>query len=185
MKAAPPAGDPAAGLDADTLRRMPYQKPQPAEIRPDLVVAPAIPEDDRIWVPQADSVWFRPLCLNVSAGYWMNLLKVRKAGILSRHRHPGPVHAFVLKGSWRYLEHDWVASEGAYAFEPPGETHTLVVDEGVEEMITYFQVNGCMYYVDPWGRHTGYEDVFTKIDMCRAHYEAVGLGADYVDQFIR
>jgi hypothetical protein len=38
-------------------------------------------------------------------GCW-NLLRVRKSGILSRHRHPGPVHAFVLKGSWRYLEHE-------------------------------------------------------------------------------
>jgi hypothetical protein len=27
--------------------------------------------------------------------------------------------------------------------------------------------------------------VFIKIDMCRKHYESVGLGADYVDQFIR
>jgi len=27
--------------------------------------------------------------------------------------------------------------------------------------------------------------VFTKIDMCRAHYASVGLGADYLDQFIR
>ena len=31
----------------------------------------------------------------------------------------------------------------------------------------------------------GYEDVFTKIDMCRAHYDMIGLGSDYVDQFIR
>ena len=31
----------------------------------------------------------------------------------------------------------------------------------------------------------GYEDVFSKIDLCRAHYEACGLGADYTDQFIR
>ena len=177
--------DPAAGIDAETLKRMPYQMAMPAECLPDLVVAPAVPTDDRIWVPQAENVWFRPLCLNRSAGYWMNLLKVRKSGVLSRHRHPGPVHAFVIKGSWRYLEHDWVATEGSYAFEPPGETHTLVVDEGVEEMITFFQVNGCMYYVDPWGRNTGYEDVFTKIDLCRDHYEKVGLGRDYVDQFIR
>ena len=176
---------PRTELDAETLRRMPYQHPQPAECRPEIVVGPAIPTDERVWVPQAENVWFRPLCLNVSSGYWMNLLRVRRSGILSRHRHPGPVHAFVLKGSWRYLEHDWVATEGSYAFEPPGETHTLVVDEGVEEMITYFQVNGCMYYVDPWGAHTGYEDVFTKVDMCRAHYAEVGLGADYADQFIR
>ncbi|MGA0225145.1 MAG: cupin, partial [bacterium] len=27
--------------------------------------------------------------------------------------------------------------------------------------------------------------VFTKIDMCRAHFEKVGMGADYVDRFIR
>ncbi len=172
-------------LDPETLRRMPYQQPQPAEMLPDLVVPNAIPTDERIWVPQAENVWFRPLCLNRSAGYWMNLLKVRKSGVLSRHRHPGPVHGFVLKGRWRYLEHDWEATEGGYVFEPPGEIHTLVVDEGVEEMITYFQVNGCMYYVDPWGKNTGYEDVFTKIDNCRKHYADVGLGADYVDRFIR
>ncbi len=168
-----------------TTKRMPYQGQQPVEMLPDLVVQNAIPKDERIWVPQAEGVSFRPLCLNRSAGYWMNLLRVRKAGVLSRHRHPGPVHAFVLKGRWRYLEHDWEATEGSYVFEPPGETHTLVVDEGVEEMTTYFQVNGCMYYVDPWGKNVGFEDVFTKIDMCRAHYRAVGLGADYVDQFIR
>ena len=177
--------EPQAGLDAASLKSMPYQRPQPAGMLQDLVVAAAVSADDRLWVPQAENVWFRPLLLNVSSGYWMNLLKVRKSGILSRHRHPAPVHGFVLKGSWHYLEHDWVATEGAYVFEPPGETHTLVVDEGVEEMITYFQVNGCMYYVDPWGNNVGYEDVFSKLDMCRAHYEAAGLGADYAMQFVR
>ncbi len=59
------------------------------------------------------------------------------------------------------------------------------LDEGVEEMITLFQVNGVMIYVDPDGAVLGYEDVFTKIDLCRAHYAGIGLGADYVDQFIR
>jgi hypothetical protein len=78
-----------------------------------------------------------------------------------------------------------VATEGSYVFEPPGETHTLVVPEGVDEMITFFQVNGVMIYVDPMGETLGYEDVFTKIDMCKRHYEAVGLGADYVEWYIR
>jgi hypothetical protein len=31
----------------------------------------------------------------------------------------------------------------------------------------------------------GIEDVFTKITNAREHYAAVGLGADYVDRFIR
>ena len=47
------------------------------------------------------------------------------------------------------------------------------------------EVNGVMIYVDPDGGVLGYEDVFTKINLCRAHYEKVGLGAGYVDQFIR
>jgi 2,4'-dihydroxyacetophenone dioxygenase len=75
------------------------------------VVPHAIPINDRVWVPQGENVWFRPLCLNRSQGYWMNLLKVRKSGVLSRHRHPQAVHGLVLKGRWHYLEHDWVAEE--------------------------------------------------------------------------
>jgi quercetin dioxygenase-like cupin family protein len=143
----------------------------------------AVPEKQ--WVRQAENVDFLPLCFGVTQGYYVNLLRVRKSGVLSRHRHPQPVHGYVIKGRWRYLEHDWVAQEGGYVYEAPGETHTLVVDEDVEEMITLFQVNGVMLYVDPDGAVLGYEDVFTKIDNCRKHYAAIGLGADYVDQFIR
>ena len=172
-------------MTPEALARMPYQLPFPAEAGTEIVVPGVIPEDERVWVPQAENVWFRPLCLSASQGYWVNLLRVRRAGILSRHRHPAPVHGYVLKGRWRYLEHDWVAEPGSYVYEPPGETHTLVVPEDVEEMVTLFQVNGVMCYVDPWGKVTGYEDVFTKIDMCRRHYADCGLGAGYLDQFVR
>ena len=48
----------------------------------------AIPDDERVWVPQAPDVWFRPLLLNTVTGGWCNLLRVRRAGVLSRHRHP-------------------------------------------------------------------------------------------------
>lgn len=165
--------------------RQPYRHPQPVDCRPEIVLPDAVPTDERIWVPTQENVWFRPLCLNASDGYWTTMLRVRKSGVLSRHRHPKPVHGLVVKGSWRYLEHDWVATEGAYVYETPGETHTLVVDDDVEEMITFFQVNGAMIYVDPDGKAMGYDDVFTRIDLCRRHYEAVGFGADYVNQFIR
>jgi hypothetical protein len=52
-------------------------------------------------------------------------------------------------------------------------------------MITFFNISGAMIYVDETGRQVGYEDVHTKIEMCRAHYAGCGLGRDYVDQFIR
>lgn len=149
------------------------------------IVTKATPTDERIWVPQLPNVWFRPLLLNTVNGGWVNLLRVRRAGVLSRHRHPAPVHGYVIKGSWRYLEHDWVAEEGMYVFEPPGEIHTLVVDEDVEEMITFFHISGAMIYLDENDRQIGYEDVHTKIEMCRKHYTEMGLGADFVNQFIR
>ena len=165
----------------------PYRHPMPKESPPELVIPDAIPQDERVWVPVDDNVWFRPLCMSASRGYWMNLLKVRRAGVLSRHRHPQPVHGYVIKGSWRYLEHDWIATAGSFVYEPPGEIHTLVVDDvvGEPEMITQFNIHGAMIYLDDDGNTTGYEDVFTKIEMCRKHYTAIGLGADYIDQFIR
>jgi quercetin dioxygenase-like cupin family protein len=153
-------------------------------IQPEIAVS-AIPSDERVWVPQAKDVWFRPLLLNTVTGGWCNLLRVRRAGVLSRHRHPMAVVGYVIKGKWHYLEHDWIADEGSFVYEPPGETHTLMVPSDCPEMITFFNISGAMIYLDDAGRQIGYEDVFTKIEMCRAHYSGIGLGAEYVDQFIR
>lgn len=56
---------------------------------------------------------------------------------------------------------------------------------GAQEMITFFNIHGAMVYVDEQGAVTGYEDVFTKIEMCRRHYRRCGLGESYVDQYVR
>ena len=153
-------------------------------IQPEIAVA-AIPDDERVWVPQAPGVCFRPLLLNTVSGGWCNLLRVRKSGVLSRHRHPMMVVGYVIKGKWFYREHDWVATEGSFVYEPPGEVHTLEVPADCAEMITFFNIQGAMIYLNDANEQTGYEDVWTKIEMCRAHYAANGLGADYVDQFVR
>ena len=65
----------------------PYRHAMPKESPPELVIPSVIPSDERVWVPLEESVWFRPLCLSAAQGYWMNLLRVRKAGVLSRHVH--------------------------------------------------------------------------------------------------
>ncbi|HZQ61039.1 MAG TPA: 2,4'-dihydroxyacetophenone dioxygenase family protein [Casimicrobiaceae bacterium] len=153
-------------------------------LQPELATL-AVPEDERVWVPQAADVWFRPLLLNTVSGGWCNLLRVRRSGILSRHRHPMVVVGYVIKGRWRYLEHDWIAEEGSFVYEPPGEIHTLTVPPDCSEMITFFNISGAMIYLDAQDNVTAYEDVWTKIDMCRAHYERVGLGAGYVERFVR
>jgi len=159
---------------------------QPWGVVPDISIQ-AIPEDERLWVPEPgkQSVWFRPLMLDTVRGGWTILLRMRRQGVYSRHRHPGQVHAYVIKGAWRYLEHDWIATAGTYVFEPPGETHTLVVDTA-DEMITFFHnVSGVVVYVDDQGCAIGHEDVFTRIEMCRRHFRDVGLGEDYVKSFLR
>ena len=165
--------------------RIPYRHPQPWGMAPDMVIHDALAGDDRLWVPLSPGIRSRPLHLNTSGGYYVHLLRVARSGLLQRHRHTGPVHAYVIRGKWLYLEHDWVAEEGSYVYEPPGETHTLVVPDDCTDMITLFTVHGALTYVDPDGRPTGYDDVFTRIDTYRAHFESVGLGADYVRRFMR
>ena len=163
---------------------VPTQLGRALGIRPDLAVA-AIPDDERVWVPQAPGVWFRPLLLDTVRGGWCNLLRVRKAGVLHRHRHPMAVTGYVIKGRWKYIEHAWTAEAGMFVYEPPGEIHTLTVPADCPEMITLFAVDGAMIYLDADDRIVAYEDVFTKIEMCRAHYASVGLGAGFIDTFVR
>lgn len=141
--------------------------------------------DERLWVPQAEGVHFRPLLFSVSQGYFVNILRVRRTGTVSRHRHAGPVHAFTLRGRWHYPEHGWWAEAGTYSFEPPGDVHTLTVPDDVAEMAALFHVTGAYIYVDETGAPTGIEDVFSKLEKTRAHYATVGLGAESVDRLIR
>jgi hypothetical protein len=96
-----------------------------------------------------------------------------------------PVFAQILKGRWRYLEHDWVAEEGGFAFEPPGETHTLVIPDDCTEMVTLFQVTGALIYVDQDGAAMGYEDVFTRLEKTRRHFDAAGVAPEYLRSLIR
>jgi 2,4'-dihydroxyacetophenone dioxygenase len=175
--------------------RAPPLRAAPEEASPDIVVPGlfaglelgSLDEDDpRVWVPQTDCLSFRPLCLSASAGYYVNLLRFRGGGVLGTHRHSSPVHALTLKGGWGYEEHDWHATKGTYVFEPPGETHTLVVDEDCDEMVALFHVTGSLLYVDKvTGAPAGFDDVFTKLEKAKAWYRKCGLGEGYVDQFVR
>jgi hypothetical protein len=172
----------------DVTRRdqnaIPYQGRQAADMRADLVVPNLWPLDDRLWVPLDDGVWSRPLQFNVSQGQYSHLMRVTRQGIIARHRHSGPVLGHVLRGRWHYLEHDWVAEEGSFTFEPPGETHTLVVPDGCDEMATVFHVTGALIYITPDGTPIGYDDVFTRLEKTRAHFEAVGLDDGYLNQLV-
>jgi len=166
-------------------RQEAYRKAQPWGMAADMMLPDVLTSDEKLWAPIAPDIWSRPLHLNPTGGFYAHVLKVKRSGVLQRHRHSGQVHAYVLKGRWYYLEHDWVAEEGSYVYEPPGETHPLTVPDDCSEMLTLFMIHGSLMYVDQDGNSTGFDDVFTRIDKYRAHFDAVGLGADYVKNFMR
>ena len=58
-----------------------------------------------------------------------------------------------------------------------GETHTLVVPEDVQEMVTLFHIDGGYTYVDPYGAALGYEDVFTKLENANPSLRVARAGA--------
>ena len=174
-------------LENNSLKELqPYTGPSQPDALPEIFLSDGFAvADERVWVPLGPNRWTRPLCLNVSQGYWVHLTRFRGGGLVSRHRHPAPVHGFVLQGSWRYLERQWKAVAGSYIYEPPGDIHTLVVDNDGGEMITLFHNTGALIFCDAEGKTTGTTDVFDRIEFCRKHYDEVGLGADFVENFIR
>jgi 2,4'-dihydroxyacetophenone dioxygenase len=136
------------------------------EALPDL----AIHSDELPWVPQSDRVEFRPVRFDFTTGRWANLLRVEGGGVLNRHRHGGEVSAFVLDGSWYYRERDWVARPGTFVWEPPGDVHTLVSEEG---MVTLFVIEGPIVYLNEDGSVDYEDNVFSKYERylgyCREH----------------
>ena len=102
-------------------------------------------------------------------------LKVTGGGRVNRHRHSGgQVLGYVLQGSWRYLERDWVARPGTFVYEPPGDIHTLVVDDA-EEMQTLFLLEGVVQYLDDADQVIAQDDVFTKLERYLAFCRREGI----------
>ena len=136
----------------------------------------AINTDEIPWVPQGERVWFKPLRFDLATGRWINLLKVQGSGRVNRHRHTGgQVMGYCTKGSWHYLERDWVAKPGTLVYEPPGDIHTLVVDEGVEEMQTLFILEGTVQYLDDSDNLIYQDDVFSKLERYTRFCEEQGI----------
>jgi len=152
---------------------------------PEAYIANAATDDERYYVPFTETVSSRPLWISPSQNMWCDILMAKKAGLVNRHYHPRQVFAYTLSGKWGYLEHDWTATAGDFVYETPGEGHTLVAFEHKDPMKVFFIVSGPLIWLDDKGESAGYFDVHNYIAMCKAHYEKVGLGADYIESLFR
>ena len=92
---------------------IPYQKPQPHDMRPDMVIPDAIGHSDpRLWVPLSEHVAVRPLQFNVTLGQYTQVMRVTKAGMIA---HATATQALYTRGYSRaagIILSDWVAEEG-------------------------------------------------------------------------
>jgi 2,4'-dihydroxyacetophenone dioxygenase len=150
-------------------------------------------EDERLWVPYSEGVWFQPCHFNVTSGGFSVIAKALPGAIIGTHYHVGTVQAWTISGHWYYLEHDWVAKPGTFVFEPAGGMHTLVIPkDSPGPMITLFVVTGAQIYMDKSdteqtgsGKYGSFEDGFTMLEMSRKHYLEVGLDPALLDVRIR
>ena len=144
--------------------------------------------DDNLWIPYADGVWFQPCCFNVTSGGFSLVLKGLPGSMVGTHYHVAGVHGYTMRGRWRYLEHGWIAEPGTYIYEPAGEAHTLMITEdSPEPMIAFFVVGGGLIYLDKPanGGFAAYEDGFTLLELTRKHYREAGLDAGKLDLLVR
>jgi hypothetical protein len=145
-------------------------------------------DDERLWIPYVPNVWFQACQFNVTSGAFANILRILPGSKLPPHYHVAPVWGYTIRGSWHYLEHDWVAWPGTFIYEPAGEAHTLAVPADAKEpMMTFFVLTGGLIYLDSVknGKVIGYDDGFTLLELARKHYKNVGLDPALLDAMIR
>jgi len=152
---------------------------------PEHYVANAPTEDERYYVPFSETVSSRPLWISPAQNRWCDIRFAKRAGLVNRHYHPHQVFAYTISGKWGYLEHEWTATAGDFVYETPGEGHTLVAYDHKDPMRVFFIVEGPLIWLKEDGTAEGYFDVHDYIALCRAHYEKVGIGADYLKSLFR
>lgn len=102
------------------------------------------------FVPYTDKAFLKIIKVDPIRGEWIALLKAPPHTELPLHHHAGTVMVSTLKGSWKYLEHDWVATPGSFVFETAGSRHTPVA-VGEEEVVTLNIVQGDWNLMSPDG----------------------------------
>ncbi|HLS50715.1 MAG TPA: 2,4'-dihydroxyacetophenone dioxygenase family protein [Burkholderiaceae bacterium] len=124
------------------------------------------------WIPFIPNIWLRHLSFDIRKNVSVHIMRADKGGSLGRHRHRAQVTGYVLSGSLRYEEYDWVARAGDFFHESPGRTHTLVSDEGME---TLFHLGTPIEFLDENDHIIEIVDVFWMIDHYVSYCEKNNL----------
>ena len=101
------------------------------------------------FAPYSEEVMVKLLKADPVRGETITLLKSPVGTRLPKHHHSGTVIVYTVKGAWRYLEHDWIATPGSVVFETAGTAHTPVAVEGHGDEVVTFQITvGELMFLD-------------------------------------
>lgn len=116
-------------------------------------------ESDLPFVDIGDGSSMQLLQVDIEAGLWVVRTRFQPGYLVQTHKHTGPVHAFTLSGSWKYLEYSEVNRAGSYLYEPAGSVHTLTVpDDNLEVTDVFFAIYGANLNLDTEGNVTSVWD---------------------------
>ncbi|WP_405623665.1 hypothetical protein [Streptomyces sp. NBC_00076] len=69
--------------------------------------------------------------------------------------------------------------------KPDAQPEVYLSQVATDDDRAFFIVKGPLIWLDENGETVGYFDVHDYIELCRNHYEKVGIGADYVNSLFR
>ncbi|MBI2704148.1 MAG: 2,4'-dihydroxyacetophenone dioxygenase family protein [Actinobacteria bacterium] len=141
-------------------------------------------EDEIPFVSLGDGTHLQLLQVDEELGLWVVRTKFDAGVTIPRHKHTGPVFAFTISGSWKYLEYPEVNVAGSYLYEPAGSIHTLTVPEDVHDTDVWFAIYGANLNLDADGQVEMVIDAGAILEFYFAMCEAEGkprpnvVGAD-------
>lgn len=146
-----------------------------------------ISENDLPWMPflpYSEEVSIKLIKADPVRGETVTFLKAPVNMTLPKHHHSGTVIVYTIKGAWRYLEHDWVATPGSVVYETAATSHTPAGVAGYgDEIITLNITVGDLLYLDDKGAVVAIENWKSAVERYVAHCTAEGIEIKDVTSF--
>ena len=139
------------------------------------ITTKSVEGDEIPWVPFApysDEVFLKYHHINPVQSEVLVSMRIPASMRLPVHYHTWIVIAHTIKGSWRYLEHDWLSRPGGTVYETAGSAHTPE-NCGEEEAEVFLVIAGELLFFDENGDVVARENDLTAMERylayCREH----------------
>ncbi len=144
-----------------------------------------VSSNDFLWVPWEliEGGAIKLLKVDAVHGAMHLLLRVPAGARLGRHRHTGYVQVYTVQGSWRYLEHDWMANSGDFVYETADSIHSFET-LGDEPTIIFASLNGTLEFLDDDNQVVHIESWRTMLERQNAYLRQEGKQCIDVSSFI-